>query len=123
MQHFVNDQFLADKGLTNYWGYNSIGYFAPHSAYSSSGYGGGQVQEFKEMVKNLHAAGIEVILDVVYNHTGEGNHLGPTLSFRGIDNAAYYRLVQDNRALLHGLHRHGQHAEHAASPRPAAAHG
>ena len=86
MHQFVNDQFLADKGLTNYWGYNSIGYFAPHSAYSSSGYTGEQVREFKQMVKNLHAAGVEVILDVVYNHTGEGNHLGPTLSFRGIDN-------------------------------------
>lgn len=96
VHHFVNDQFLLDKGLRNYWGYNSIGFFAPHSAYSSSGYTGEQVTEFKQMVKRLHAAGIEVILDVVYNHTGEGNHLGPMLSFRGIDNAAYYRLVADN---------------------------
>jgi glycogen operon protein len=94
VHHFVNDQFLEDKGLTNYWGYNSIGFFAPHSAYAKAGALGGQVREFKEMVKALHAAGIEVILDVVYNHTGEGNHLGPMLSFRGIDNSAYYRLVQ-----------------------------
>ncbi|MHA3773354.1 glycogen debranching protein GlgX [Verrucomicrobiota bacterium sgz303538] len=97
VHHFVNDQFLQDKGLSNYWGYNSIGYFAPHSAYSSSGFAGEQVQEFKQMVKRLHAAGIEVILDVVYNHTGEGNHLGPTLSFRGVDNVSYYRLVGDDR--------------------------
>ncbi len=97
IHHFVNDQFLQDKGLTNYWGYNSIGFFAPHSAYASSGIAGEQVVEFKEMVKRLHAAGIEVILDVVYNHTGEGNHLGPTLSFRGVDNAAYYRLVPEEK--------------------------
>jgi len=97
VQHFVNDQFLEDKKLSNYWGYNSIGYFAPHPAYSKSGDPLSHVREFKEMVKRLHAAGIEVILDVVYNHTGEGNHLGPMLSFRGIDNSAYYRLVQDDR--------------------------
>lgn len=96
VHHFVNDEYLENKGLSNYWGYNSIGYFAPHADYSGSGALGGQVREFKEMVKSLHAAGIEVILDVVYNHTGEGNHLGPTLSFRGVDNAAYYRLVPDN---------------------------
>src|SRR6185295_4859228 len=80
----------------DYWGYNTIGFFAPHSGYSSSGDHGGQVQEFKTMVKALHAAGIEVILDVVYNHTVEGNQNGPTLSFRGIDNPSYYRLVHDN---------------------------
>ncbi|TCO89868.1 isoamylase [Chthoniobacter flavus] len=97
VHHFVNDEFLENKGLTNYWGYNTIGFFAPHSSYSSSGVAGGQVQEFKEMVKALHAAGIEVILDVVYNHTGEGNQLGPILSFRGVDNASYYRLVQNDR--------------------------
>jgi isoamylase len=97
VHHFVNDQFLEDKGLTNYWGYNSIGYLAPHWAYSSKGTTGGQVHDFKEMVKRLHKAGIEVILDVVYNHTGEGNHLGPMLSFRGIDNASYYRLVQNDQ--------------------------
>jgi glycogen operon protein len=88
--------FLVDKGLKNYWGYDSINYFAPYSGYSSSGTLGQQVNEFKQMVKDLHYAGIEVILDVVYNHTGEGNHLGPTLSLRGIDNSVYYRLVQEN---------------------------
>ncbi len=97
VHQFVNDDYLEQKGLTNYWGYNSIGFFAPHSAYASSGTFGEQVREFKQMVKNLHAAGLEVILDVVYNHTGEGNHMGPTLCFRGIDNQAYYRTVPDNR--------------------------
>jgi isoamylase len=96
VHHFVNDSFLVDKGLSNYWGYNTIGFFAPDHKYTSSSSPGGQVQEFKAMVRALHEAGIEVILDVVYNHTGEGNHLGPTLSFRGIDNAAYYRLVDDD---------------------------
>ena len=94
-QH-VDDSFLKDRGLINYWGYNSIGYFAPESSYSGSGNAGGQVVEFKQMVKSLHAAGIEVILDVVYNHTAEGNHLGPTLCFKGIDNEAYYRLLSSN---------------------------
>ncbi|MGK7875037.1 MAG: glycogen debranching protein GlgX [Xenococcaceae cyanobacterium] len=95
---------LADKRLRNYWGYNSIGYFAPYSGYSASGSLGQQVTEFKQMVKSLHAAGIEVILDVVYNHTGEGNHLGPTLSWRGIDNGTYYRLVEGNpRYYIEGL--------------------
>jgi glycogen operon protein len=97
VHQFVNDSVLLDKGLSNYWGYNTIGFFAPHNSYSSTGDRGQQVQEFKGMVKSLHAAGIEVILDVVYNHTAEGNHLGPTLSFRGIDNAAYYRLVEDDQ--------------------------
>jgi isoamylase len=96
VHHFVNDSTLIDKGLANYWGYNTIGFFAPDHKYSSSTSPGGQVQEFKAMVRTLHEAGIEVILDVVYNHTGEGNHLGPTLSFRGIDNPAYYRLVDDD---------------------------
>ncbi|HTZ42981.1 MAG TPA: alpha-amylase family glycosyl hydrolase, partial [Jatrophihabitans sp.] len=96
VHHFANDSTLQDKGLSNYWGYNTIGFLAPDSKYSSSHNPGGQVQEFKAMVRALHAADIEVILDVVYNHTGEGNHLGPTLSFRGIDNAAYYRLVDDD---------------------------
>ena len=96
IHHFVNDKFLIDKGLTNYWGYNSIGYFSPDIRYSAYPKEGRKVYEFKTMVKTLHSAGIEVILDVVYNHTGEGNHLGPTLSFRGIDNAAYYRLSPDN---------------------------
>ena len=89
---FISDRHLVSNGLSNYWGYNSIGYFAPHAAYSASG----DVSEFKTMVKRLHSNGIEVILDVVYNHTAEGNHLGPTLCFRGIDNAAYYRLVADD---------------------------
>jgi isoamylase len=99
VHHFVHPKHLLDAGLRNYWGYDSIGYFAPHAAYSSSGVTGGQVAEFKKMVKAIHAAGIEVILDVVYNHTGEGNHLGPTLSFRGIDNRVYYRLAEDDAAL------------------------
>jgi glycogen operon protein len=97
VHQFVQDKTLVDKGLRNYWGYNSIGYLAPHNEYTSSGQDGEQVQEFKHLVKTLHRAGIEVILDVVYNHTAEGNHLGPMLSFKGIDNAAYYRLVGDNR--------------------------
>jgi glycogen operon protein len=95
VHHFVSEPFLADKGLSNYWGYNSIGFFAPHGGYSSSGTRGEQVREFKEMVKALHKAAIEVILDVVYNHTAEGNHLGPTLAFKGLDNDAYYRLKPD----------------------------
>ena len=97
VHHFVNDRFLIEKNLSNYWGYNSIGFFAPDVRYSSSGTLGEQVNEFKSMVKALHKAGIEVILDVVYNHTGEGNQMGPTLSFRGIDNASYYRLTEDRR--------------------------
>ncbi len=97
IHHFVHDQFLAERKLRNYWGYNSIGFFAPHAGYAFNPTAGAQVVEFKQMVKALHAAGIEVILDVVYNHTAEGNHLGPTLCFRGIDNAAYYRLVQNDR--------------------------
>lgn len=97
VHHFVADRQLVDKGLTNYWGYNSIGFFAPDARYTATGNCGEQVTEFKEMVKALHAAGIEVILDVVYNHTAEGNHLGPTLSFKGVDNAVYYRLTEDKR--------------------------
>jgi len=96
IHHFVDDSFLEGRGLTNYWGYSSIGYFAPESRYSASGAAGQQVSEFKGMVKLLHAAGIEVIMDVVYNHTAEGNHLGPMLSFKGIDNASYYRRVADS---------------------------
>ncbi|MEP6598015.1 MAG: glycogen debranching protein GlgX [Actinomycetota bacterium] len=97
VHHFANDATLIEKGLSNYWGYNTIGFFAPDSKYSSSATPGGQVQEFKAMVRALHDADIEVILDVVYNHTAEGNHLGPTVCFRGIDNAAYYRLVDDDK--------------------------
>jgi glycogen operon protein len=98
VHHFVSEPHLLRRGLTNYWGYNTLGYFAPHAAYSSAGSGGAQVTEFKAMVKELHSAGIEVILDVVYNHTAEGDHAGPTLSFKGIDNAGYYRLSGGNRA-------------------------
>ncbi|WP_217361575.1 glycogen debranching protein GlgX [Aeromicrobium stalagmiti] len=94
VHQFVTDHYLDEKGLTNYWGYNTIGFFAPHDAYAAQP--GGQVQEFKGMVRALHEAGIEVVLDVVYNHTAEGNHLGPTLSMRGIDNCAYYRTVEDD---------------------------
>ncbi len=96
VHQFVSDAVLEERGLANYWGYNTIGFFAPHNSYAASGGRGEQVQEFKSMVRTLHQAGIEVILDVVYNHTAEGNHLGPTLSFRGIDNASYYRLVGDD---------------------------
>jgi isoamylase len=95
VHHFVADRHLVEKGLTNYWGYNTLAFFAPDPRYSSSSVAGEQVTEFKNMVKTLHQAGIEVILDVVYNHTAEGNHFGPTLSFKGIDNASYYRLKSD----------------------------
>jgi len=96
VHQFVHDNTLRDQGLSNYWGYNTVGFFAPHNAYSSSGEHGEQVLEFKAMVRELHLCGMQVILDVVYNHTAEGNHLGPTLAFRGIDNAAYYRLADDD---------------------------
>ncbi|MDO5721218.1 MAG: glycogen debranching protein GlgX [Actinomycetaceae bacterium] len=98
VHQYVNDPYLQEKGLSNYWGYNTIGFFAPHNAYTAYGNEGQQVQEFKQMVKTYHEADIEIILDVVYNHTAEGNHMGPTLSFRGIDNASYYRLVDDDKA-------------------------
>ena len=96
VHHIADEHALVERGLTNYWGYSTIGYFAPHAAYAATGSRGEQVREFKGMVKALHRAGIEVILDVVYNHTAEGNHLGPTFSFKGVDNAAYYRLVPDD---------------------------
>ena len=96
VHQFVHDAHLVEQGLRNYWGYNSIAYLAPHNGYASRGQLGQQVQEFKQMVKTFHEAGLEVILDVVYNHTAEGNHLGPMLSFKGIDNAAYYRLMDDD---------------------------
>ncbi|HZH22495.1 MAG TPA: alpha-amylase family glycosyl hydrolase, partial [Geodermatophilus sp.] len=96
VHQFVQDDTLQQKSLRNYWGYNTIGFFAPHDEYASNTDNGMHVQEFKGMVRTLHEAGIEVILDVVYNHTAEGNHLGPTLSFKGIDNRAYYRLVEDD---------------------------
>ncbi len=97
VHHFVSEYHLVKRGLRNYWGYNSLGFFAPHGGYAASGGHGEQVREFKAMVRTLHAAGIEVILDVVYNHTAEGNHLGPTLSFKGIDNQVYYRLDRHDR--------------------------
>jgi isoamylase len=97
VHQFVHEPHLLEKGLRNYWGYHSYGYFAPHGEYASSGDAGSQVREFKQMVKALHAAGLEVILDVVYNHTGEGNHLGPVLFLKGIDNRCYYRTVEDDR--------------------------
>jgi isoamylase len=96
VHRFIHDRNLVEQGLTNYWGYNSVGFFAPHAGYST-GSMGEQVSEFKSMVRTLHRAGLEVILDVVYNHTGEGNHMGPTLSLRGIDNSVYYRLMPDDR--------------------------
>src|SRR5204863_8752796 len=95
IHHIIDESFLAERGLTNYWGYSSIGYLAPHAMYAATGTCGEQVREFKGMVKALHGAGIEVILDVVYNHTAEGNHLGPMLAFKGVDNASYYRLMPD----------------------------
>ncbi|MET7282277.1 glycogen debranching protein GlgX [Kribbella sp. NPDC005582] len=98
VHQFAQDGHLQERGLTNYWGYNTIGFFAPHNAYSSLGSRGQQVTEFKTMVQALHEANIEVILDVVYNHTAEGNEMGPTLSFKGIDNAAYYRLVDEDKS-------------------------
>ncbi len=97
VHQFIHDAVLEQRGLRNYWGYNSVGYLAPHNDYSSSGQTGEQVQEFKQMVKELHRAGIEVILDVVYNHTAEGNHLGPTVCYRGLDNPAYYRLTENDK--------------------------
>jgi glycogen operon protein len=96
VHHVADEDFLVARGLSNYWGYSTIGFLAPHSGYAATGTRGEQVREFKGMVKALHRAGIEVILDVVYNHTAEGSHLGPTLSFKGVDNAAYYRLMPDD---------------------------
>jgi isoamylase len=101
VHQFVQDHRLLERSLRNYWGYNTIGFFAPHNEYAGTGQRGEQVNEFKSMVRTLHEAGIEVILDVVYNHTAEGNHLGPTLCFKGIDNAAYYRLVPDEQTFYY----------------------
>ena len=123
VHQFIHDSFLNDRGLRNYWGYNTIGFLAPHNDYSSAGQRGQQVQEFKAMVRALHEAGLEVILDVVYNHTAEGNELGPTLSFRGIDNASYYRLVDGRPGALLRHHRHREHLADAAPARAAADHG
>ncbi|HEX6201641.1 MAG TPA: alpha-amylase family glycosyl hydrolase, partial [Thermoanaerobaculia bacterium] len=99
VHQLIHRNFLVEKGMRNYWGYDSIAYLAPHNGYAASGQRGQQVAEFKQMVKALHEVGLEVILDVVYNHTAEGNHMGPTLSLRGIDNPAYYRLEADDRRL------------------------
>jgi isoamylase len=98
VHHFVPEGFAVERGLTNYWGYSTAAFFAPHGPYAASGQGGEQVNEFKHLVKTMHAAGIEVLLDVVYNHTTEGTEAGPTLSLRGIDNATYYRLLDDDRS-------------------------
>ena len=106
MHAFIDDRRLFEMGLRNYWGYNTLGFFAPETRYSASG----KVKEFKTMVKTLHTAGIEVIIDVVYNHSCEGNHLGPTLSLRGIDNAAYYILEPDDPRHYMDYHRLRQHA-------------
>jgi len=100
VHHFADESFLAGRGLTNYWGYSSIGFLAPHGPYSAAGTRGEQVREFKDMVKSLHDAGIEVILDVVFNHTAEGSHLGPMLSFKGVDSLAYYRTPEDPRYFM-----------------------
>ncbi len=123
VHHHARDRHLEQSGLTNYWGYNSFGYFAPERRLAASRSPAGAVREFKRMVRALHDAGLEVILDVVYNHTAEGNHLGPTLSLKGIDNASYYRLGRERSPVLHGLHRLRQHAEHAEPAGAAAHHG
>ena len=114
VHQFVQDDTLLQKGLRNYWGYNTIGFFAPHNEYAQRRTDGQQVQEFKGMVRALHEAGIEVILDVVYNHTAEGNHMGPTLSFKGIDNAGLLPAGRGRQAVLHGHHRHREHAQRPA---------
>ena len=117
VHHIADEHFLVERGLSNYWGYSTIGFLAPHAGYAATGTRGEQVREFKGMVKALHRAGIEVILDVVYNHTAEGNHLGPTLSFKGVDNASYYRLDAGRPAPLHGLHGDRQLAQPGAARR------
>ena len=123
VHQFLHDHRLLDLGLRNYWGYNTFGFFAPHYQYAANRHAGGAVAEFKTMVRTFHEAGIEVILDVVYNHTAEGNHLGPTINFRGIDNAAYYRLLDGDLRLLQGLHRHRQQPQRPPPAHPAADHG
>ena len=124
VHHFLHDRHLVDRGLRNYWGYNTLGFFAPEPSYAHrTDHPAAVVQEFKETVKALHNAGFEVILDVVYNHTGEGSELGPTLSFRGIDNLAFYRTGRRQFPLLHGLHQLRQHAEPRAPAHPAGADG
>ena len=112
---FVDDRHLVERGLSNYWGYNTLGFFAPEPRYATDG----ALDAFRSTVSRLHDAGIEVILDVVYNHTAEGNHLGPTLSFRGIDNTSYYWLLPGSAALLRRFHRLRQRAQSHASARAA----
>ena len=123
VHHIADEHHLVEKGLTNYWGYSSIGYLAPHALYAATGRHGEQVREFKGMVKALHRAGIEVILDVVYNHTAEGNHLGPMLAFKGRRQRVLLPADAGRAALLHGLHRHRQLAEPDAPERAPADHG
>ena len=123
VHQFLHDHRLLDLGLRNYWGYNTFGFFAPHYQYAANRHAGGAVAEFKTMVRSFHEAGIEVILDVVYNHTAEGNHLGPTINFRGIDNAAYYRLLDGDLQAVQGFHRHRQQPQRPPPAHPAADHG
>ena len=123
VHHIVDESFLFERGLSNYWGYSTIGFFAPHSAYAATGQRGQEVREFKGMVKALHRAGIEVILDVVYNHTAEGNHLGPMLSLQGRRQHVLLPARARRPAPLHGLHGHRQHAQRPAPERPAPDHG
>ena len=123
IHHIADESFLVDKGLSNYWGYSSIGYLAPHAGYSASGTRGEQLHEFKDMVKTLHRAGIEVIMDVVYNHTAEGNHLGPLLSFQGHRQLELLPPEPRGSPVLHGLHRYGEQPESGQPQRAAADHG
>ena len=123
IHHIADEHHLVEKGLTNYWGYSSIGYLAPHALYAATGTRGEQVREFKGMVKALHRAGIEVILDVVYNHTAEGNQLGPMLGFKGVDNASYYRLMPDDPRHYMDFTGHREQPQPGAPERPAADHG
>ena len=123
VHHIADEDFLHPRGLTNYWGYSSIGFFAPHSSYAATGEGGQEVREFKGMVKALHRAGIEVILDVVYNHTAEGNHLGPDAVLQGRRQQELLPALARGPAPLHGLHGHGQLAQRRPPERPAPDHG
>ena len=118
VHQFLHDHRLLDLGLRNYWGYNTFGFFAPHYQYAANQHAGGAVAEFKTMVRAFHEAGIEVILDVVYNHTAEGNHLGPTINFRGIDNAALLPAARRRPEVLQGFHRHRQQPQRRGTRTP-----